>query len=76
MWILKARYENGVVKLQEPAPEAGPTDVEVVFLDKEDRRWEEIIRDPAPRPGLSALTDQVLADHRAGKTQPLDPDKL
>lgn len=64
------------MKLAEPAPEPGPVDVEVVFLDADDRRWDEIIRDPRPRPALSAAGDEVLADHRAGKTNPLDPDKL
>ena len=76
MKILKAKYENGRVSLAEPAPEPGPVDVEVVFLDPDDRRWDKIIRDPAPRPDLSAEADQVLADYRAGKTTPLDPDKL
>jgi hypothetical protein len=76
MKILKAKYENGQVKLTEPAPEPGPVDVEVVFLDRDDRRWDEIIRDPGPRPALCAEADQVLEDYRAGKTAPLDPEKL
>ena len=76
MKILKAKYENGQVKLTEPAPEAGPVDVEVVFLDRDDRRWDEIIRDPGPRPALCAEADQVLEDYRAGKTASLDPEKL
>ena len=70
MKILKGKYENGQVSLTEPAPEPGPVDVEVVFLDPEDRRWDEIIRDPRPRPALSAEADQVLEDYRAGKTAP------
>jgi len=76
MKILKGKYENGQVSLTEPAPEPGPLDVEVVFLDSDDRRWDEIIRDPGPRPALSAEADQVLEDYRAGKTTPLDPDRL
>ena len=76
MKILKAKYENGQVKLTEPAPEPGPVDVEVVFLDRDDRRWDEIIRDRGPRPALRAEADQVLEDYRAGKTAPLDPQKL
>jgi hypothetical protein len=76
MKILKAKYENGQVKLTEPAPELGPVDVEVVFLDQDDRRWDEIIRDPAPRQALCAEADRVLEDYRAGKTAPLDPKKL
>ena len=76
MKILKGKYENGQVSLTEPAPEPGPVDVEVVFLDPDDRRWDEIIRDPGPRPALSTEADQVLEDYRAGKTAPLDPQKL
>jgi hypothetical protein len=76
MKILKAKYENGQVKLTEPAPEPGPVDVEVVFLDRDDRRWDEIIRDPGSRPTLCAEADQVLEDYRAGKTVPLHPEKL
>ena len=76
MKILKAKYENGQVSLTEPAPEPGPVDVEVVFLDPDDRRWDEIIRDPGPRPALSAEANRVLEDYRAGKTAPLDPQKL
>jgi len=76
MKILKAKYENGQVRLTEAAPEPGPVDVEVVFFDPEDRRWDEIIRDPGPRPALSAEANQVLEDYRAGKTTPLDPKKL
>jgi len=76
MRILKGKFENGQVRLAEPAPEPGPVDVEVVFLDPDDRRWDEIIRDPRPRPALSAEADQVFEDHQSGKTTPLDPDKL
>ena len=76
MKILKGKYQNGQVKLAEPAPEPGPVDVEVVFLDADDRRWDEIIRDPHPRPALSAVADEVLADHRASKITPLDPNSL
>jgi hypothetical protein len=76
MKILKGRYQNGQVKLAEPAPEPGPVDVEVVFLDADDRRWDDILKDPAPRPNLSAAADEVFEDYRSGKTTPLDPDKL
>ena len=76
MKILKAKYQNGQVSLVEPAPEPGPVDVEVVFLDADDRRWDEIIREAATRPELSAEADQVFEDFRAGKTAPLDPRKL
>jgi len=76
MKILKGKYENGQIKLAEPAPEPGPVDVEVVFLDRDDRRWDEIIRDAGSRPALCAEADRVLEDYRTGKTAPLDPEKL
>ena len=76
MKILKGKYKNGQVTLTEPAPEPGPSDVEVVFLDSDDQRWDEIIRDPGLRPALSAEAAQVLEDYRTGKTTALDPEKL
>jgi hypothetical protein len=76
MKVLKGKYENGQVSLAEPAPEPGPVDVEVVFLDADDRRWDEIIREPGLRPALSAEADKVLEDYHAAKTAPLDLDKL
>ena len=76
MKILKGKYKDGKVTLTEPAPEPGPIDVEVVFLDADDRRWDEILRDPRSRPTLSAEADQVLEDYRAGKTAAFDPEKF
>ena len=76
MKILKGKYENGRISLTEPAPGPGPVDVEVVFLDPDDRRWDEMIRDSELRPTLSAEADRVLEDYRTGKTAPLDPAKL
>ncbi|HYB98701.1 MAG TPA: hypothetical protein VEC57_06145 [Candidatus Limnocylindrales bacterium] len=30
----------------------------------------------APLPALEKLAEEALAEHRAGRTEPLDPDKL
>ncbi len=39
-----------------------------------DERWEAAV---AAEPGaLERLDDDALAEHRAGRTRPLDPDKL
>jgi len=39
-----------------------------------DERWEAAVAD---RPGaLERLADEALAEHRAGRTKPLDPDTL
>ena len=70
-WI-KGKYENGQVGLVEPAPEPGPVDIEVGFLNSDDRSWDEIIRDPRPRPALSAEADQVLENYRAAKEWPYE----
>ena len=39
-----------------------------------DRRWDELFSRPAGR--IEQLAAEALADHRAGRTIPLDPDKL
>ena len=39
-----------------------------------DERWEKILAQ-SPE-GLERLADEALAEHRAGRTKPLDPDKL
>lgn len=76
MKVLKGHYEDGTVRLSEPAPEDGPSEVEVIFFDKDERRWSELLNDPTPRPALEEATQQVLADHKAGKTSRLDFDRL
>jgi len=67
MKILKGKYENGQVKLTEPAPEPGPVDVEVVFLDRDDRRWDEIIRDSRSRRLFALRPIKCLRIIRQGK---------
>jgi hypothetical protein len=39
-----------------------------------ERRWEELFSRSADL--LAELADQALAEHRAGRTQKLDPEKL
>jgi hypothetical protein len=39
-----------------------------------ENRWDELFR--ASGDQLEKLADEALAEHRAGKTEPLDPDKL
>jgi hypothetical protein len=39
-----------------------------------ERRWEEAFADS--HDVLASLADKALADHRQGRTQELDPDKL
>jgi hypothetical protein len=39
-----------------------------------ERRWEELFA--GPHDVLADLADEALAEHRAGRTEKLDPDKL
>jgi len=38
------------------------------------RRWDDSFA--ATGDGLAALAEEALAEHKAGRTQPLDPEKL
>ncbi len=38
------------------------------------RRWDELLARSQPQ--LSRLAEEALAEHRAGRTRPLDPDRL
>lgn len=80
MKAIPAIYENGIVTLLEPVHVKGPTEALVVLADAESKTeldpWEEILRDPTPRPALSREADEVLAELHAGKTKLLDPDDL
>jgi len=40
-----------------------------------ERKWDELFSLPASA-ALQRLADEALADHHAGRTSPLDPDKL
>ncbi|HET9495396.1 MAG TPA: hypothetical protein VFR15_14290 [Chloroflexia bacterium] len=42
--------------------------------ETDEERWDKAFADSADK--LAELADQALAEHREGKTQPLDPDKL
>jgi hypothetical protein len=40
-----------------------------------ERRWDELFSRP-PSEVLERMAEEALADHRAGRTSPLDPDRL
>ena len=42
-------------------------------IDSE-RRWDELFSQPSEI--IERMAEQALEDHRAGRTEPLDPDKL
>jgi len=39
-----------------------------------ERRWDELLAEPSAV--MERMADEVLADYRAGRTEPLDPDDL
>lgn len=72
MKAIKAQYENGTVKFDEEPDTSGPAEVIVIFPDADP--WDAIINDPSPRPALSEMADDVIRDHKAGKTESFPPD--
>lgn len=40
-----------------------------------ERRWDQLFSQP-PSEALKRMAEEALADHRAGRTSPLDPDRL
>ena len=48
-----------------------------VMLEEIDdqRRWDELFSRP-PSPALERMMEEALEDHRAGRTEPLDPEKI
>jgi len=78
MIAVRARYENGQVTLLDPVDSNGDGPLEglLVLPAREVDPWDRIINDPTPSPELSRLEDEALALHRAGKSEPLNPDDL
>jgi phage shock protein A len=58
-------------------PEDAQETLAWVMLEEIDseRRWDELFSRP-PSPALERMADEALEDYRAGRTEPLDPDKL
>jgi len=74
MKSIRAIFENGQVRLLEPVDVAGPVEGVLVLPDPDP--WDELIRDPSPRPGLAKEADEVLQRHHGGQSKPLDPAAL
>lgn len=57
-------------------PEADQEAIAAVILEEiaSDERWQSAFARSADK--LAALADEALAEYRAGKTKPLDPDTL
>ena len=74
MHAVKATITDGNVKLEQPVNIKGPVEAIVVVLDPDP--WEALIRDPRPRPALTAASQEALAEFLSGRTAPLDPEDL
>jgi len=78
MKAIQAVYENGQIKLSEPAPisDTEPVNVLVVFPEQVEDPWQKILDDPRPRPALEEYVQQCREEIAQGKTRPLDLDQL
>ena len=57
-----------------PEPEQDALAAAILGEIATDRKWDATLA--ASSSALEKLADEALADHRAGRTEPLDPDKL
>jgi hypothetical protein len=57
-----------------PEPEQETVGAWLLAELESDRRWEELFSRPGD--AIERLADEALNDHRAGRTTPLDPDRL
>jgi hypothetical protein len=57
-------------------PETDQEAIAAVILEElaSEMRWQQAFADSGD--ALAAFADEALAEHRAGQTQPLDPDRL
>ncbi len=76
MKAIKATYKDGRIKLSEKPTDPGPMEVVVVFPESADDPWNEILRDPHPRPALLTLAKKVKKEIAQGKAEPLDFSQL
>ena len=67
MQAVKATIKDGNVTLEQPVDIKGPVEAIVVVLDPDP--WEALIRDPRPRPALSAASQEALAEFLTGETR-------
>jgi hypothetical protein len=76
MKAVRGTYSKGKIRLKEPAPDAGPVDVLVVFPETADDPWDAILNDPTPRPALTKFVKKCREQIAKGKAKPLTLDQL
>lgn len=72
MKAVKAIYEKGQLKFEEPVPEEGPIEVVVVFPQVTDDPWERIENEPGPRPAFAKFMQECEDKIDQGQAKPLD----
>jgi hypothetical protein len=71
MKAIKGIYEKGKIKLAEKPAEKGSLEVLVVFPEPDDDPWEQILKEPKPRPAFTKWIEEVEEEIAKGKTKPL-----
>ena len=76
MKAVKAVYDKGILKLEEPVPDSGPIEVLVVFPDEVDDAWERIENEAAPRPSFAKFMQECQEQINQGQAKALDLNDL
>ena len=69
--LLKEAFEKAS---QLPPDEQDSFAAVILYELESEQRWQELFA--GSQDALAKLADEALAEHRAGKTKPLDPDEL
>ena len=67
MKAIKGIFKEGKLELAEPAPEAGPVEVLVVFPDSETDPWQPILNETSLRPAFAKYVEEALEEIAQGK---------
>ena len=70
---LKAAFEKASAMMSDAEQEVFARWL-IDALEQDDKRWEKVFKRSTKK--LEALADEVLEDHRQGRTEPLDIDEL
>jgi hypothetical protein len=76
MKAIKAIYQDGQLKLTEPAPDKGPVEVMVIFPELGRDPWAAILDETTLRPAFAEFMTEALQEIEAGKAEPVDLSKL
>jgi hypothetical protein len=71
MIAIKAIYENGQIILNDLPLISGPVEVLVVFPEPTNDPWDAILTDPASRPALAKMVEEVQDEISRGNVKPL-----